>query len=191
MKARDNPFSTDRIEKVKFRPQGWSWEEILAKAIDLGMRFSITGAEGSGKTALLHELIDRLHIPTHKTLHIKLSQSEAEISWRRLLRLLTSNHRYLIIDGAESLGAAKWYFVRMLSCQLSGLIITTHKPGYLPALVHCSTSSQLLTEIVQELCPCPDPLSDEKTQELLESNHGNIRSSLLALYDIHAAQSLP
>ena len=31
MKARDNPLSTDRVLAIRYRPQGWTWPQLLSR----------------------------------------------------------------------------------------------------------------------------------------------------------------
>jgi len=60
MRARDNPFSTDRVLRVRYRPQGVTWDALLERLEALGWRAAIVGPEGSGKTTLLEDLRPRL-----------------------------------------------------------------------------------------------------------------------------------
>jgi hypothetical protein len=60
MRARDNPFSTDRVLKVRYRPQGESWGALMVRLASLRYRAAIVGPEGSGKTTLLEDLAPRL-----------------------------------------------------------------------------------------------------------------------------------
>jgi hypothetical protein len=60
MRARDNPFSTDRVLQVRYRPQGVTWDALMARLEAFGWRAAIVGPEGSGKTTLLEDLAPRL-----------------------------------------------------------------------------------------------------------------------------------
>jgi hypothetical protein len=60
MRARDNPFSTDRVLRVRYRPQGVTWDALMARLEALGWRAAIVGPEGAGKTTMLEDLQPRL-----------------------------------------------------------------------------------------------------------------------------------
>jgi hypothetical protein len=57
VKARENPFRSERIESIPYIfPEDDSWELLLRRLGALGFRGAICGPEGSGKTTLLEEL---------------------------------------------------------------------------------------------------------------------------------------
>ena len=60
MRARDNPFRTERILEIRYRPQGCSWDDLLRRLAGMDYRAAIVGPEGSGKTTLLEDLEPRL-----------------------------------------------------------------------------------------------------------------------------------
>src|SRR5262245_15248461 len=60
MRARDNPFATDRVLKIRYAFENDSWDTVLARLSGLGNRAAIVGPEGSGKTTLLEDLGQRL-----------------------------------------------------------------------------------------------------------------------------------
>ena len=60
MKARDNPFSTDRVLRVRYRLCGLTWEQLLSRLAALQYRAAIVGPDGTGKTTLLEDLESRL-----------------------------------------------------------------------------------------------------------------------------------
>ncbi len=88
----------------------------------------------------------------------------------------------LLIDGADHLKRYVWQRIkRKINHRNMGLIITSHRPNMLPALIECSTDPQLLKTIVAELAP---QITDDKLIENLYRKHnGNIRDALRELYD--------
>jgi hypothetical protein len=61
MKARRNPFRSERVEGVRFRFLGdGTWDGLMARLAELGYRGAIVGSDGSGKTTLLDELAPRI-----------------------------------------------------------------------------------------------------------------------------------
>src|SRR5437868_15544127 len=74
VKARDNPFAADRVLRVRYRPQGWTWEQLLARLEQLDYRGAIVGPEGRGKTTLLEDLGERLKGRGHNVRHLGLTR---------------------------------------------------------------------------------------------------------------------
>ena len=60
MKARDNPFSVERLHAVRYRTKEATFDEILQRLDEMNYRAAIVGPEGSGKTTLLGNLQDAL-----------------------------------------------------------------------------------------------------------------------------------
>jgi hypothetical protein len=55
-RAIDNPFSVDHVLRVRFRPQGCSWDDLMSRLARLNYRAAVVGPRGSGKTTLLEDL---------------------------------------------------------------------------------------------------------------------------------------
>jgi hypothetical protein len=92
---------------------------------------------------------------------------------------------WILLDGAEQLGWLDWrrFLWRTAGC---GVVITSHRPGLLPTLIHCSTSPELLLGIVETLLG--EPLTcKRRVTELFGKHHGNLRDALREMYDIWAA----
>ena len=60
MHARDNPFSTARLQHIRYRFQAGSWDGFLEDLKQRRYRGAIVGPEGTGKTTLLEDLEPRL-----------------------------------------------------------------------------------------------------------------------------------
>ena len=80
MRARDNPFSTDRVLAIRYR--GCDWDALLSRLAALSYRAAIIGPEGSGKTTLLEDLGVRLA-----------ASGVSDVA---------------LVDGADLLGAREW-----------------------------------------------------------------------------------
>ena len=92
----------------------------------------------------------------------------------------------MCLDGAEQLGAIAWLRFRWRARRAGGLIVTTHRPGRLAALIECTTSVGLLDRIIQ--CLEPDGLATAPpAAELFTRHRGNLRDALRELYDVYAA----
>ena len=186
MRARDNPFSTDRVLKIRYRPRGWTWGELLDRLQRLNYRAAIVGPEGRGKTTLMEDLEPHLRARGFAVKHLLLTRERPTFDrqWLRDFIAGVSRSDILLFDGAEQLNRLAWWRFRRLSRRAGGLVITSHRAGLLPTLVECQTDAALLAEIVRELQP---GRPGEDAERLLARHQGNVRGALRELYDEHAA----
>ena len=186
MRARDNPFATDRVLRVRYRPQGWTWEQLLARLAAMHYRGAIVGAEGRGKTTLLDDLGERLAARGVGVRHLRLTRERPTFD-RALLRDFLADlsaRDVILFDGAEQLGRLAWWRVARRTRRAGGLVITSHRPGLLPTLVECETSVPLLRGIVADLLLGE---AGPGAEELFARHGGNVRDALRELYDRYAA----
>ena len=189
--ARLNPFRTEQLESLAFRPQGASWPQLMLDLSATNHRAAIVGPEGSGKTTLLEQLAVRLRQHGHRIRHVrvnacgKLWGCSSLMDW---ISTLTPEDTVLV-DGADHLPRRAWRGLKRRSRPRRGLIVTSHRKGLLPTLISTRTSSMLLHDLVRELvddtvfAQLGDQLPDTFRQ-----HRGNLRTSLLSLYDIIAAR---
>jgi hypothetical protein len=186
VRARDNPFRTDRVIRVRYRfEHGGDWEGLLQRLSELAWRGAIVGPQGAGKTTLQEDLAERLAAQGRPLRWLRINRENRSTAGPRLAEVLaTSDSRTLIfVDGAEQLGLLPWRRLERRSRRCGGLVVTTHRPGRLPTLFECRTTPQTLRRIVRQLTP-----SDESPEELLLERlfarcDGNLRLCLRALYD--------
>jgi hypothetical protein len=183
--ARDNPFAAERVLRVRYRPQGWTWEQLLARLASLDHRAAVVGPEGRGKTTLLEDLGGRLRAAGWGVKHLGLSR-EMRAFRRAFLRRFfddLSGRDVVLLDGAEQMNRLAWWDFARRSKLAGGLVITSHRPGLLPTLVECETSVGLLRGIVQDLHAGG---ADAALDALFHRHRGNVRDVLRELYDVHA-----
>src|SRR5688572_12270293 len=149
MRACDNPFASDRVESVGYRPQGTSWAALMARLVELRYRAAIVGPHGSGKTTLMEELAGRLEGMGFETRRVFLNDRARRLPGG-LLKDVTRRH-VILIDGADQMPRLAWVGLRVRSRGAGGLVVTCHGEGMLPTLVETTTSAGLLREIVAEL----------------------------------------
>jgi hypothetical protein len=184
-RPRDNPFRSERIDALPYRPQGWTWDELLTRLESLSNRAAVVGPHGSGKTALLALLIPRLEARGFACRAHRLRRSDRDVP-QDMLSGLTERH-ILVLDGADLLGWLAWRRVRRAARGAGGLIVACHRPGLLPTLVECTTSGELLATLVRELHPGGVAGLADSLPALFRKHGGDLRAALRELYDACAA----
>ena len=82
-----------------------------------------------------------------------------------------------------------WRRVRRAARRAGGLVIACHREGYLPTLIECAPTPEVLASLVAELSPdAAEPLS-ASLPALFAKHGGNVRAALRELYDVHAAEA--
>lgn len=194
MKARENPFATDRVHAMRYVCcAGEPWPELLDRLRRLRYRAAIVGPHGSGKTTLLTDLQAELHARGFHIKPLRLTRERPSFDpavLDRFFRLLTPAD-LVTFDGAEQLSRWAWTsFERRTACA-AGLIITSHRSGLLPTLTQCRTSAPLLDGLIGQLLSQVSgtiPLSGvygtlPRAEELFVRHHGDLRAALRELYD--------
>ena len=177
MRARDNPFASDRVEGLRYRlPEGLTWDELLGRLAALRHRAALVGPHGRGKTTLLEEIARRLTARGFRVRTVTLRQEERRMDWSRLRGLGAAD--VLLLDGAELLGRLSWLRLRLRCRRAGGLIVTSHRPGLLPTLLECTTTPELLAELVRELTG-----EELEVGELFVRHGGNVRLAFWEMYD--------
>lgn len=186
MRARDNPFRTERILSLRYRFQGMTWPELLRQCERLRYRAAVIGPYGSGKTTLLEDLEPKLAEQGFATRLVRAPNQHASFPPGFIAQLASqvTSREIILFDGAEQLRPLAWQWFKFRTRRAGGLIITAHKPGLLPTLWECRTSPLLLADLAAallghnpaELCP--------HAKVLFGKHHGNLRDALRECYDI-------
>jgi hypothetical protein len=175
----ENPFRSERLEALAFRfPAGDSWPAFFARLADAGGRGALVGAKGSGKTCALEELAGHLRTRGLPVTLVRLSVG-TPAPWSLTVR----PGQALLIDGAEQLSWPAWLWLRWRAQRAAVFVVTTHRPGRLPALLHTRATPALLAELVAELAPSA---AIPQLPHLFALHAANLREVLRALYDLHA-----
>jgi hypothetical protein len=92
----------------------------------------------------------------------------------------------LVIDGYEQLGwYHRWRLKRLCRRGKVGLLVTAHKSVGLPPLLELQPTSVLMRQLVRHLWPEHDRLiTDREIDACFESQRGNVREAMFALYDL-------
>jgi hypothetical protein len=189
MRARDNPFKTDRVLRVRYRLRGETWEELLGRLKGLDYRAAIVGPDGVGKTTLLEDLEPSLAGLGFRVRPLRLDRETRGFPRGFLRKLFAGLDKrdLLLFDGADEMGRFSWQRFKARSKKAGGLVITSHRGGMLPTLIECATSPELLAEIIAELSGGP-PAPREATEKLYAKHNGNLRDALREMYDAYAAK---
>jgi hypothetical protein len=188
VRARDNPFRTDRVLAVRYRLPG-GWDALLARFEALGRRAAIVGPHGSGKTTLLEDLAPRLPAAGFQARPLRLDTETPRFEPGFIEGFAASlgAHDVILFDGAEQLGPFAWSRFERATRTAGGLLITTHHRGRLPTLIDTVTTPELLDGLVEQILG--DRASEVRpwVAGLFEKHQGNLRDALRELYDRYAA----
>lgn len=187
LRAKDNPFSTDRVLQQRYRLDGVGFTALQHRLRELGYRGALVGPHGSGKTTLWEDLADHFQDAGWRVHRLRLSEEHHQLGERfgeRWSCGLGSND-FVFLDGAEQLSWWRWLRFRHALRNAGGLLITTHREGRLATLHRCATTPALLAEIADAL---GEHLDAKEASALHARFQGNIREALRELYDRAAAR---
>jgi GTPase SAR1 family protein len=184
--ARHNPFRTQRLEAINFRPQGTSWSCLMDRLETMNFRCAVVGPHGSGKTTLFEQLAEKLNQQGHQIAHVRINEVGQCWGCPSLDQWVASLNttETVLFDGANHLPRRMWYRLR----QHNKLIITSHTTGLLPTLITTQTSEAMLRELVREIV---DDATygelEDRICHVYQQSDGNLRTAFLSLYDAVAA----
>ncbi len=183
MKARDNPFAAQRIERLAFRfPPGDSWDALLARLEANAWRGAIVGPHGGGKTTLLEQIVPHL---VARGFQPHLLNLRAESTTADKLTLVAATElrapAFLLLDGAEQLTTRQWLTLHSATQGAAGCLITQHRVGRLPTILQPEPSPTLLDDLTHELSAAWLP--EGEARRLFLRHQGNLRECLRELYD--------
>jgi GTPase SAR1 family protein len=182
--ARLNPLAVARTDRLPFQWSEGTWQSQLERLQQLQFRGAIIGPHGSGKTTLLEQLRDRLVADGRQCLYLRVpAECMTQSKWFSdcLQRHAGS---ILLLDSAEQLSSHRRKKLLRESIQGNlGLVVTTHRSGYLPTWVTCRTSLELLHNLLRQLLPVDESDWSRAANEAFQKHHGNIREVFRDLYD--------
>ena len=135
MKAHENPFRKERIERFRYQISPPKLQELAQQFWQMGGKAAIVGAKGTGKTTLMEDLRALLEasIDQSQWIYLYLGMDKKE-KCRLVEQAFTAPKDTLIfIDGGETLSFWQWLRLRRCRCNL---LTTLHKPSHLPTLYH-------------------------------------------------------
>jgi hypothetical protein len=180
--ARENPFSTDRVLRVRYRFSADDWAQLRATLVRHHGRGALVGAKGSGKTTLLEDLAIRLRHEGRDVTLIRLCAEFPRLpgAFNRAFFASLAQGDAVLLDGAEQLPFVKWLWFRWRTRKAGIVVVTTHRGGRLRTLHRCTTSPVLLRKLVLAL---GQDLGVTEAETLHRRHRGNIREAMRELYD--------
>jgi len=188
MKARENPFRTERILRIRYRFAHGALALLCRRWEKQNRLGAIVGPPGTGKTTLLEDLGTRLLQQGQSLRWVRLggNGSERPQALPADFPNRLEPHEVLLLDGAEQLTSRAWRSLRRRSRNAHGLLITAHTEGLLPNLHACQTTLELTEGIVATLLgQSGHPLHGQVTH-LFHVHRGNVRDVLRSLYNLAA-----
>lgn len=186
MKAKDNPFNTERILKIRYFISPREFNGLFEKLRTLNYRCAIVGSEGAGKTTLMEDMEDSLCSMGFNIKKLLLTREKRVFPFdfiNHFFKSLTPDD-IILFDGAEQMNWLSWQIFKRKTHKSGGLIITSHIYGLLPTLYEAGTSPEILRDIVKLLLG--EEVKKNEVSELYDRHRGNIREALRELYDIYA-----
>jgi hypothetical protein len=186
MRARDNPFATARVHRIRYRFEGITWEDLTARLELMNWRGAIVGPEGAGKTTLLEDFVPRLRQRGWDVVSLRLTREQPCFPSGTLQALASrlTPSGFVLFDGAEQLSRWAWWRFRWSVRRAGGLVITSHRTGLLPTLIRCGTNPRLLAGMVADLLKGTGLPQGVQVEALFRKHRGNLREALRELYDL-------
>lgn len=186
MTARDNPFATDRTERLLyFRPEwmGASMSELTNRWEKLDRRAEILGRHGAGKSTLLATWKQHLESEHQPVIDLFLNRESNGFNEAQWQKIEACHGKTIILDGEEQLSWRQRHRFYQLTKHAVGILVTRHKKGRLPTLCHLDPGIETLHRCIQELAPEHYPSLSPLLPKWWKQYRGNIREILLRCYD--------
>jgi hypothetical protein len=185
-----NPFSAARVRpgRTPYRfPKGQTAGKLIERFQQNGWWGQIVGPHGSGKSALLAELIPLIEQAGRTTFRIELhdGQRRLPVNLRREIDL--ASKPVVIVDGYEQLSRwARFRLRRFCRRHRIGLLITAHVSMGFADVARTATGLSQIGEIVEQLVGSdPFKITSAEIAGRFAAREGNIRELLFDLYDVY------
>lgn len=186
MKARLNPFRSDRVEAFRYRLEDSDWDAILLKFRECHYRASIVGPHGTGKTVFLEDLEDHFQSSSGRPVTRMHFRDTFGVWDRDRLFSIIQNlepQAVIFLDGAELIPPGVWKRLLKEIPTGNGLAATLHQQRDLPVLHQTRPRLTIALELISHLLD--RPLRADETEIIkirFKQFHGNIRDLIRSFY---------
>lgn len=190
MRARDNPFRSERIDSLAFRDPHVTSHALLERWQRRGRRGALVGPHGTGKTTLLGDLVHALELRGRHVERVRLVADERAIPMRTLRAAIErcGPRGVMCLDGFDVLPWPTRLRTRWALRRVHGVLVTSHRACPYPTLHEMRTTADLLSQLVGELLGSEADGFRPLVERLHARCGGNVRDALFALYE-HAARN--
>jgi len=200
--ADQNPFRTDRLESLAFRPHdpGRTAAGVVQRFRAAGWHGAVVGPHGSGKSTLLKRLIADAAADGHPVAEVFVNrQTPRRVRRAEAARVVEALRGHRADPGTPGVVIAcdGWCHLppwerrrlrRAARAAGAGVLGLAHLSGWgLPVLYRTRTTPALLASLVEELQPHPHVAAQAGLRAAWSASRGNIRDALFRLYDRSAA----
>ncbi len=185
MKARRNPFRSDRVEAFRYRLPEDDWEALQRRFEALGRRAAVVGPHGTGKTVFAEDFQVRLEARGSPTALLRFHDRFTPEDRERLEDCCTTlaPSAVLILDGGELLPPRAWRKLLARLPSATGILATLHRARRLPLLHQTRPQLEIARELVRSLLGRPlDPRESAALEERFQRSGGNIREVVRSFY---------
>ena len=186
MIARENPFAPARLERLLgFAPElsGTTWDELERRWADLGFRGVITGAQGSGKTALLNAWSRRLESRGESPLRFFFNEQRRHLCEEDREIFADCEGRILLIDGEQHLAWLERRLVRKAAAKARGVMLARWHRGRWQEILRLETNPLLAAILLERAVPECSARFRPDLEARFNRCRGNLRELWLGLYD--------
>lgn len=189
MNARDNPFSTRRVQaKLAFDPAlvGTDWGDLLDQWFGLGKRACVVGPHGAGKSTMLDAMAGRLEVPV---VRFFFNRDKRELSPSDEALMIAGEGAVWIADGDTHLSFRERRRFYAASRQAAGFLSARHRTRGLPVLLRLKPDLALASELLHRLYPEGHHELSQTLSRRFDKRRGNLRHLWLDCYDQLAGRS--
>lgn len=184
-----NPFATrfTRPGAIEFLfPPGESPDSLVERLRANAWQGEIVGPHGVGKSSLLAALAEPLAAAGRVVVQAALHQGETTLpapldDWKAW-----DATTQVVVDGYEQL---TWWSRSKLAWRVrerkAGLLVTSHAATGLPLLISVAPKLEVALQVVRQLVPDDQLITDDEVEHTFLACRGNIREMLFQLYDLY------
>lgn len=186
---RRNPFATRHIRagviEYLFGAGTTTPDALVDRLAAQAWRGAIVGPHGTGKSSLVRTLAPLCESRGRRTVLVRLAGGQRQLPALPSQTEL-GERDLLIVDGFEQLPFwRRWRLDRQCRRRGVGLLVTCHRPVNVPLLFETRGELAIAQALVRRLCDEASLVNEHDVAECFAACRGNVRETLLMLYDRH------